>query len=342
MQTDELKLSKQPADRVLDIINSVVIMPSLCVAVNLDIAGLLKNGPKPASELAQMTGSHPDALYRLLRFLANEGIFTEMENHVFAQNEISQLLRKDVPVSLLTYTNFIMHEVLQKTLHHLPYNIQTGESAFRKAFDGMSFWEYFTANPETGQVFSESMASFSCAYDESIVSAYSFSDLQTVADVGGAYGSLLVVILKAYPHLRGILFDLPAIIEDAQKQISSEVADRCQLEEGSFLETVPSGVDAYLMRYILHDWNDEHCIQILKNCRQCSPNAKVLLVEHVIRPKNNSRFTLALDLWMFMLFDNAKERTEEEFRVLLEAAGYHLNKVIPTNSPFSIVECVPV
>lgn len=307
--------------------------------MDLDLATLLKDGPKSISELAQATSSHPEALYRLLRFLANEGIFTEMENRVFAQNEMSLLLRGDMQVSLQGYVKNLLlsHELAWKTLSHLPHSVKTGESAFRQAFEGMSFWEYLNNNPEIGQLFSQNMASFSSTYENAIVSGCNLLDIQTVADVGGAYGTLLIAILKANPHLRGVLFEQPAVIEDAQKHISgSEVADRCTLEAGSFFESVPAGVDAYFMRYILHDWNDESCLQILKNCRKFSPNAKVLIVEHVIHPTHNSRFTLVHDLWMLTLFDHAKERTELEIRALLEAAGYRLNKVIPTDSPFSI------
>lgn len=181
----------------------------------------------------------------------------------------------------------------------------------------MSVWEYFTVqNPEAGQRFSQAIASLSSAHDACIISEYDFSMMQTIADIGGANGSLLIATLQANPHLRGVLFDLPPIIEEAQKHLSgSEIAARCQLEAGSFFEIVPAGMDAYLMRYILHDWNDENAVQILKNCRKFSPNANVLIIEHLIQPEKNARFTLAHDLLMLIGFGDAKERTKEEYRL---------------------------
>lgn len=344
MQTEELKQIGTHLDHLFDIMGGLVLPPLLRLAANLDIADLLKDKPQHVLELAKATNSHPDALYRVLRLLANEGIFIEMENRVFAQNEVSHQLRRDVPFSMRDYVSGEwLPEWIWKTICNLSHSVQTGESAFCHAHDGVTLWDYFSKNPQVNQRFSRNMASISKAYDGSIVSEYDFSDIQTVVDTGGAHGSFLSAILQANSHLHGILFDLPPVIEEAKKYIcSSEVSTRCQLEAGSFFETLPSGADIYLLRYILHNWDDENCIQILKNCRESSSNAKVLIVERVLQPQKNSRFTLALDLWMLMFLGHAKERTEEEYRILLEAAGYRLNRVIPTASPLSIVEGEPV
>ena len=341
MQTQQSKPNQEPIDRLFDVVGNFVLYPSLQIAAKLDIAGLLKDGAKSISELAEATGSHPDALYRMLRILANSGIFVEAENRVFAQNDVSYFLRGDVPSSLRKYVAMIFQpEWIWKTVYNLPYSIQTNKSAFRHAHNGMSLWEYFNAHPEDGQHFSQVMTELSSVYSDVTLSEYDFAALQTVVDVGGAHGSLLSAVLHANSHLQGVLFDLPEVIKDAKNHIDSKLAERWRLEAGDFLQAVPTGADAYLMRYILHDWDDESCIKILKNCRVASKNAKVLLVERVLQPEYNSQLTLSLDLWMLMLFDNAKERTEEEYRGLLEAAGYKLNRVMPTESPFSIVEGV--
>jgi len=342
MQIPKLKQNQEPIDHLFNIVGGIVMYPSLQVATKLDIAGLLKDGAKHVSELAKATSSHPEALYRVLRILANDGIFTEIKNRVFAQNEVSHLLRGDVPFSMREYisSDGQKPEMCCKTLQNLPYTVQTNKSAFSHAHNGMSLWEYFSNHPEDGQHFSQAMTSLSAIYSDVTLSEYDFAAMQTVVDVGGAYGSLLSAVLHANSHLQGILFDLPKVIEDAKNHIDSELVERCRLESGDFLQAVPTGADAYMMRYVLHDWDDENCIKILKNCRVASKNAKVLIVERVLKPNHNSQFTLALDLWMLMLFNNAKERTEEEYRGLLEAAGFRLNQVIPTESPFSIVEGV--
>ena len=342
MQTQQSKQNQEPIEHLFDVVGNFVLYPSLQIAANLDIAGLLKDGTKHVSELAEATGSHQDALYRVLRFLANSGIFAEVENRVFAQNDVSYFLRGDIPSSMRKYIAITFQQELDwwKTVYDLPYSVQTNKSAFRHAHDGKSLWEYFNTLPEEGQHFSQVMTELSSVYSNVTLSEYDFATMRTVVDVGGAHGSLLSAVLYANSHLQGILFDLPNVIEDAKNHVDSKLVERWRLEAGDFLQAVPTGADAYLMRYILHDWDDENCIKILKNCRVASPNAKVLLVERVLQPKRNSQFTLALDLWMLMLFDNAKERTEEEYRGLLKAAGFQLNRIIPTESPFSIVEGV--
>ena len=341
MQTQQSKPNQEPIDRLFDVVGNFVLYPSLQIAAKLNIADLLKDGAKPVSELAEATGSHPDALYRVLRILANSGIFTEVENRVFAQNDVSYFLRGDVPLSMQKYITMVFQpEWTWKTVYNLPYSVQTNKSAFSHAHHGVSLWEYFNAHPEKGQHFSQVMTELSSVYSDVTLSEYDFAAMQTVVDVGGAHGSLLSAVLHANSHLQGVLFDLPEVIEDAKNHIDSGLVERWRLEAGDFLQAVPTGADAYLMRYILHDWDDESCIKILTNCRVASKNSKVLLVERVLQPEYNSQLTLSLDLWMLMLFDNAKERTEEEYRGLLEAAGYKLNRVMPTESPFSIVEGV--
>jgi hypothetical protein len=340
LQTQQSKQNQEPIDYLFKINSDFVMFPSLQIAAKLDIAGLLKEGAKHVSQLAEDTGSHPDALYRVLRLLANGGIFSEVENRVFAQNDVSYFLREDVPLSLRKCIVLDYQPEWAKTVFDLPYSVQTNKSAFRHTHNGTSLWEYFKTHPEEGQHFSQLMTEFSSVYSDATLSEYDFAAMQTVADVGGAHGSLLSAVLQANSHLQGVLFDSPEVIEDAKKNMNTDIAKRCRLESGDFLQAVPTNVDAYIMRYILHDWSDEDCIQILKNCHIASPKAKILIVERVIQTDHNSQFTLSLDLWMLLLFDNAKERTEEEYRALLEAADYRLNRIIHTESPFSIIEGV--
>lgn len=330
-------------EQLFGIAGGIVKLQSLHLVTCLNIPELLKEQPKSVTELAEETGSHPEALYRVLRMLANESIFTEKENRLFAQNNVSHLLCKDVPHSLYDYFSIdFLPEWIWKTVKNMDYSVQTGKPAFPYAHDGMNLWNYFTQiNTEAGQRFNEKMIGLSSAYSEPTLTDYSFSDMKMVADIGGGHGGLLVPILRKNPHLHGILFDQPQVIKEVQDTIATDVIPRCQLEGGDFFESVPAQVDIYVLRYVLHNWNDAACIQLLKNCRNASPKAKILIVERILHPLKNRSFTLTLDLWMLMLFDNAKERTEAEYSDLLQRAGYHLERIIFTDSPFSIIEGVP-
>jgi len=329
------------------VVAGVTLLPALQVAAKLDIAGLLKDSVLPVTDLAERTQSHPGALYRLMRFLATEGIFTEVQGskvRSFANNEVSHLLRKDVPNSMNRYiAREVYPEWANKALQHLSHAIRTGEPALDHAY-GFSIWDYLQQNPVARQDFDETMTILSEIFPDCTLGEYDFSQLNTVADIGGSYGSLLTAVLRANPHINGILFDRPEVIAKAGNVLElmhKDVLSRCQLQEGDFFQSVPNGCDAYLLRYILHNWGDDVCIQILKNCRTASPRAKVLIVEQVLQSDCPDQYTLVMDFWMLASFRNAKERTQQEYATLLQTAGYRLTQVIPTNSPVSIVEGVP-
>jgi len=339
---------QKPMDTLFRVVAGVMVYPALQVAIKLDIAGLLQDSVLPVTVLAEHTHSHPDALYRLMRFLAVAGIFTEIQGeeavHSFANNEASHLLRRDIPNSMARYmAREIYPEWANQALQHLSHTIRTGEPALDHAY-GFSIWDYLQRNPSARRDFDEAMTIISETFTECTLAEYDFSQLHTIADVGGSYGSLLTAVLRANPHIEGILFDKPEVISQAGNVLElthKDVLSRCQLQEGDFLQSVPNGCDAYLLRYILHNWGDDVCIQILKNCRTASPRAKVIIVEQVLQSDCPDQYTLVMDFWMLASFRNAKERTQQEYATLLQTAGYRLTQVIPTNSPVSIVEGVP-
>jgi O-methyltransferase domain len=329
------------------VVAGVTLLPALQVATKLDIAGLLKDSVLSVADLAERTQTHPDALYRLMRFLAAEGIFTEVRNsqeHFFANNEVSHLLRKDVPHSMNRYiAREIYTEWVNKALQHLSHSIHTGEPALDHAY-GFSIWDYLQKNPTVRQDFDETMTILSEIFPGCTLAEYDFAQMDTIADIGGSYGSLLLEILHANPNSKGILFDRPEVIAKAKtifQSVDKHITQRCQLQEGNFFDFVPNNCDIYLLRYILHNWGDDACIQILKNCRFASPSAKILIIEQVLEPEYPEIYTIIMDFWMLLSFRNAKERTRQEYAELLQAAGYSLTQVIPTESPLSIIEGIP-
>jgi hypothetical protein len=220
----------------------------------------------------------------------------------------------------------------------IAYGIQTGKTAFEKVF-GKPIFDYLGANPKKAKIFDAAMVGIHGRESDVILDAYDFAGIGVLADIGGGNGSQITGILQKHSSMKGILFDLPHVIERASSPIEAVgLADRCELVSGSFFETVPNGADAYLMRHIIHDWDDEKSLAILRNCHQAmSSNSKLLVVESVIPLGNEPFGGKFLDLVM-MLIPGGKERTEDEYRTLFEAAGFELTQVVPTTTEISIIE----
>ncbi len=313
---------------------------AIYIAAKLGIADYLQKQPKTAEELAAITNTHAPSLYRVLRALASVGVFVEDDNHRFGLTPIAATLQTDAPESL----RFMA--IAELGLEHylgwgnLLHSVKTGKTAFDRA-TGMSLWDYYAQHPEDGKSFDRAMTDLTATLIEAFLDSYDFSSLNTVVDVGGGRGSLIAAILKANPTLKGILFDVPSVIEDAPPQlVANSVVERCALVAGNFFESVPVGGDAYLLKWIVHDWDDEKAIAILKNCHQAmQDNGRLLLIEQVISPGNEPSFGKLLDLNMLVMM-GGRERTETEFRSLLQAAGFQLTRIIPTVSSMSAIEAI--
>lgn len=310
------------------------------VAAELCIADLLKDGPKSAEELANKTGMHAPSLYRVLRACANVGVFAEDGGKSFSLTPLAEPLLSDVPGSLRAFAEMITTDWQFETWAHLPYSVQTGFPAFDK-IRGMSSFDYFWSNEKAGKLFNDAMTSNSAFSSEAVLGGYDFSAISKLVDVGGGHGLLLASILKKYPRVKGILFDVPAIAEGAKALIDSYgIADRCEWASGNFFEAITAGGDVYILKHIIHDWNDEQCITILQNCRKAvAPGGKVLVVEIVLPEGNAPSIGKFLDLQM-LLYLPGRERLEREYRMLFDNAGFELSRIIPTASPFSIIEGV--
>jgi precorrin-6B methylase 2 len=314
---------------------------ALQVAAQLRVADQLKDGPKNISQLAADTGTHASSLHRLLRALTSLGVFVEVQDGTFAHTPLSQLLQTDVPGSLHSIAMLQGEPSQWNAWGDLAYSVQTGLPAFDHVH-GEDVWTYLASHPEAARIFNEAMVGFT-EMAVPAIQAYDFTPISTLVDVGGGYGALLIKILTAYPQMRGSLIDHPAVIEEAQRRITAAgLAPRCELVSGSFFVDMPKGADAYLLKQILHTWDDQHCIEILQQCRQAmSPDGKVLVLEQVRLPGQAVPTALLQDLQMLAVF-SGHERTEQEFRTLFASASLRLTQVITSPTPYSIIEAVAV
>jgi hypothetical protein len=327
----------EPQQQLAEILSGPWKSQALYVVAKLGIADLLAEGPRTASELAAVTPAHAPSLYRVLRALASIGIFAEDERGRFAMTPLAEPLRKNVAGSM-----WAMAIMLGEEQYHvwgdLIFTVETGEIAFDRIY-GMPIFEYLSENAEKGEVFDAAMTAIHGRETAAVLEAYDFSDIKVLVDVGGGNGKQLLAVLQKYPTMNGILFDLPPVIARAQKNVAdARVADRCQLVDGSFFEGVPKGADAYLLRHIIHDWDDEKSLSILRNCHAAMPpEGKLLVIESVIPTGNERSAGKWLDLTM-MLIPGGKERTEQEYQALYSAAGFELTRIISTSTEVSVVE----
>jgi hypothetical protein len=329
------KVEVAPQETMMNLIGGFWIARSIYLAASLGVADVFDDQPKTIAQLAAATNTEPRSLYRLLRALSSVGIFSEGSDHCFTLTPLGETLKSDSSGSMRYMAMAQMADNFSLAWSNGLHSLRTGETAFDAAA-GMSQWEYYAQHPEAAQVFSHSMTNVGTPISHAVAATYDFSQFNTIVDVGGAQGSLISVIMKSYPHLKGILFDRPEIIATVN------VDEKIRPIAGNFFESVPSGGDAYLLRWIIHDWNDEKAAIILRNCHQAMPDdGKLLLVESVIPSDNEPSLTKFLDVLMLM-GTGGWERTEEEHRSLLQSSGFELMRVIPTPGMFniSIIEAV--
>ncbi len=328
--------------RLRGIITQYFSSRALYAAAALDVAGALAGGARNIDDLACATGAHAPSLYRVLRVLAMSGIFAERDDGRVSNTPLSELLRADVPGSLRDLVLLFGDETSWRSWEGILHAVRTGEAPFEHLY-GEKFFDYLQGHPDTAAMFDRAMASASSTTNAAVIEAYDFSGLGTVVDVAGGVGSALCSILKATPGLRGIVFDLPHVGERAQSFIAAQaMADRCEFVGGSFFDTVPSGADAYFMKHILHDWGDEPCAKILAACRNAmGAKARLLICERIVPAGNEPSSAKLIDLHMMMTNHGGRERTEKEYRALLATTGFKVERVLPTGTPWSLIEARP-
>ena len=300
-------------------------------AATLGLADLIGDGSPTSDELAAATGTDSRALYRLLRALASLGVFHEEPGRRFRLTDLGGSLRSDAPDSVAGWAVLIGRPYYRDAWTHLVESVRTGENAFRLAY-GLSVWDYRTQHPEEGAIFDAAMVSSSRLVIDSLLEAYDFGRFETIVDVGGGSGALLAALLAEYQELRGVLFDQPHVVEDL------DLGPRCEIVGGSFFEAVPGGGDAYLLKWIIHDWEDDESRAILRTVRRTG--GTVLVIERLLGPPNEDPAVKLSDINM-LVATGGRERTLEEFASLFDAADYRLVGWTATATGTHVIEGAP-
>jgi hypothetical protein len=333
--------STPPVDAMFQLITGKWVTSAVSAAARLGVADHLESGSKSTRELAEKLNVNEDALYRLLRAIAGVGVFHEEEARNFSQTPLSDLLRSNAKPCLRNMAMMMSDPWHTNCWTELNWCVETGKSAPYKLY-GMSAFEYLSKHPDEAVNFNNAMTDLSLGDGPAVVSCYDFSRFESIVDVGGGMGALLAGVLESAPRLQGTLFDMPYVIDQARSgSILSRFADRCSFEGGSFFAAVPAA-DAYIMKYIIHDWDDERAGKILANCRQAiRAGGKLLVVDRVVGPPNVPDPTKFMDMEMLVL-PGGLERNEAEWNALFAANGFRLRHIISTPGPMRIMEADPI
>jgi O-methyltransferase len=334
----------EPSQVLLQFSTAYIPSAALWVAAELKVADLIGTGSKSVAELARRTNTNEDALFRILRLLAMVGIFIETESRHFSLTPPAELLRSDHPQSARDTVLWLADPFHFNIAAELLHSVRTGQPTVEHV-TGKPAFEYFSSNQLEFDRFHLAMTNLSAIAVSAALEAYDFSPFSTIVDVGGGHGFAICSILKQYPQMQGVLFDLKDIVPGADKRIRElGLEGRCRTTFGDFFQAVPEGGDVYFMKHILHDWTDEQAVTILRNCRRAldskragAPAGKVVLLEFVVPPGNQPHPSKIIDIEM-LFFPGGRERMEQEWRELFARAGFRLSRIVPTKSPFSVIE----
>jgi O-methyltransferase/methyltransferase family protein len=338
LETADIKSSPKPP-AIFQMVTGYWLSQAIYVAAKLGLADLLKDGPKSCAALAAATGADGQSLFRLMRTLSSVGVFARVQNDHFALSSAGESLQSHVPGSLRAMV-LTIGEIHYQAWGNLLHSIQTGSPAFNATF-GTGLFDYLQRNPESADTFNNGMTDLSSMLAYAVSLAYDFSGISSIIDIGGGQGRFLRTVLELNPEMKGTVFDTPSTIATAKQPLNGDTCGgRYSTAAGNFFDSVPEGAEAYILCGVIHDWDDDHGIRILKNCRRAmAKNGRLLLVEMVVPEKDGNCFSKLLDLNMLVM-TGGRERTQSEFCALLGAAGYQLTKVIPTIAPQSMIEAV--
>jgi hypothetical protein len=331
---------KTPLESLLGLLNGYRISQALSVVTRLGIADHLKDGSKTPNELSKLVSAQPGPLYQVLRTVASYGVFAEDASGGFIHTPMSEFLCSGSPGAART-TGLLIGEVLYETFGEMMYSVRSGKPAFDKAF-GQSFFDYLSAHDDLGRLFDAHMTTLYTSQMDSVLAIYDFGRTGKILDVGGGRGTVVRTLLARYPNLTCGLFDLPAVAARTRESFAAEgLLTRCAIEAGSFFEAVPGVYDTYLLKHVLHDWDDAACKVILSNIRRSVGEHGLLLVlEHIVPSGNEPSTAKDFDLGMLCLFAG-RERTEEEYRALLETTGFELERIVPSEAQIHVLEARP-
>ncbi len=330
----------QDAERVFQLGTGFIFTAALQPIVRLRIPDLLANGPLPVSELAAQASVNADALYRVLRLLSTVDVVQELPGRTFAPTPVSELLRSDVPGSMRDMVLWMGNPFHFKVWGELGYSVATGKPAVERVY-GKPGFETIFGDPEVASDFNNGMSALSRMIAPALLEAYDFSGIGTLVDIAGGHGAVLCEVLSRYPKMKGILFDVPNVIHEATCHICNlKMDDRCQTISGDFFEHIPAGGDAYYMQHIIHDWDDEPALKILRNCHRAlegRPEGVLLIVDAVVPQNSEPHTSKWLDLEM-LLIPGGRERTEPEWHALMNKAGFEITGIVPMKAAESVIE----
>jgi hypothetical protein len=339
MSATLVPVGEPPMGAMLQLLMGKHISYALSAVARLGVADQMGTTPVPVEEVARKTGAHTDSLYRVLRMLASVGVFEERSGKRFSLTPVGEILRTDAPESLRYLAMAWGDEWSARAFENFPHCVRTGEDGVTKAY-GKNAFEWLVSRPEEADTFNRAMTNVSAIAGEAMATAYDFSGISKIADIGGGHGMLLASILKRHPGMSGVVYDLPEVVAGAKANKHFEgLGERVAVEPGNFFDRVPAGCDAYMLKHILHDWSDDHCRRILGLIREQLPaNGRVIVCEMIVPDGPGPSPAKILDIEMLALTIGGKERTAEEFSQLFLSAGLQLERVIPTASPMSVLE----
>jgi hypothetical protein len=334
-------LSEAPTVVLRRLVNGYQVTQAIHVVAVLGIADLLGDGPRTSDDLAAQTGTHAPSLQRVLRALAGVGVLHEGDDGRFALTPVGECLRSDASEPVGGWASYVGAPNHWQAWGALLRTVCTGEHAFR-AVHGTDVWEYRAQHPEEGAVFDRAMTAMTLRANQHLLEGYDFSRIRSVVDVGGGHGALVAALLVAHPHMRGVVLDQPHVVAHAPAVLEEAgVADRAEVVAGSFFDAVPEGADAYVLKAILHDWDDAEALRILRRCRAAIPPHGVLLVvERDLGAPNEDPDAKLSDLNM-MVGPGGRERTRDEFATLLADGGFALRAATPTPIGLTVFEAQP-
>jgi SAM-dependent methyltransferase len=347
-QSNERADQPPPSVVALNLATAYQGSQAVITATSLGIPDILSNRSMTSREVAEATGTQPHMMHRLLRALAAYDVIEDCGDGTFKLTAVGNSLRADVPGSVRPIVLLFGHDNFWQRFANLAECIKTGQNAYQILYGLPSTFAYLESHPELARVFDDAMSAVSAFTGPAVARAYDFAAIDRIVDVGGGHGRVLASILKEHPKLRGILFDLPRVIEGAPSFLArAGVADRCEVVGGDMFASVPAGGDVYMLSHVIHDWDDECSIKILQACRRAmSPGAKLVIVDRVmpgqIRADLMAQGNARIDLVMMTGTTGGRERTATEFQTILDAAGLRLQRVIPTRTADSLVEAAPV
>lgn len=327
---------------LLQLIYGRFVGQAVCLAAKLRIADHVTAGRVRTEQLASALGAKQDSLRRFLKALASQGLFVETADDHWELTASGALLRGDVPGSLRDLATLFAMPAHAAAWLELEHSVLTGTGAFGRVHGGQP-WDYGKKHPSWNDAFNAAMSSIAGAVHEQIARAFDFSSLHLLVDVGGGHGRLMARILERFPTLEGIVFDQPHVVDGVPSYMAERgLSGRCRAVAGDFFASVPAGADAYIMTTILHDWDDDACVRILRNCRAAmAPTGRVLIGDFILKPANQPDFGRLVDLEMLVVAGVGRERTEQEFQHVLAQAGFALNRIVPLPAGTSLIEAIP-